>query len=174
MSAIFKEVRASSSFKTYQKILQTAQGSIELDALRSEALGLHTSRTSRQLYGAKQYSGRSVMEALLKDLSFRARLVEIRVKVSISISNLEEAIKAMRRYVSTEYADDLREFSTSDQRKSFVDRILKSGLEYLGEGQTLIDMLDMLIKDIDQASFQLRNAVEILKLLSDAKGGRVV
>lgn len=173
-SSLLTDIRAGAQYKKYQKILEAAQTGLDLDSLRGEALGSHAARTSRQLYGSRQYSPKSLIDAIYKDLSFRSRIVEIRVRVSVAMSNLEEASKAMRRYISTEFSDDLREFSTADQRRAFVDRVLKVGLAYLAEGQALLDLLDSLIKDADQAGFGLRNAVETLKLLDGSKSGRVI
>lgn len=113
-------------------------------------------------------------DALLRDLSFRSRLVEIRVKVSVELSNLIEATKSIRRYLMTEFAEDLREFSTADQRKSFVDRIIKPGLDYEAEAQSIVDLVDLIIRDIDQAGFSFRNIVETLKLMDGSKGARTV
>ena len=171
---LLSEIRSGAQYKKYQKILEAAQTGLDLDVLRAEALGSHSARTSRQLYGSKQYSPKALVDAVYKDLAFRSRMVEIRVKVSVALSNLDEASKAMRRYISTEYSDDLLDFSTADQRRSFVDRVLKVGLAYLAEGQALLDMMDSLIKDCDQAGFSLRNAVETLKLLDGSKSGKVI
>jgi hypothetical protein len=41
---------------------------------------------------------------------------------------------------------------------------------FIVEGQALIDMLDQIIKDIDAASFHLRNMMETMKLLDGTKG----
>jgi hypothetical protein len=97
-------------------------------------------------------------------------MVEIRVQTSVQLSILHEAVRSIRKYISTEYADDLREFSTVEQRRSFVDRTVKSALAFLEEGDTLIETLDHLIKDIDQAGFRLRDSTEVLKLLSEGRG----
>lgn len=172
--SVLREARESTPYKKYAKILATAQGRLDLGAFRSEALSLHSSRTSRTLYGKKQYSAQAVYDALLRDLSFRSRLVEIRVKVSVELSNLIEATKSIRRYLMTEFAEDLREFSTADQRKSFVDRIIKPGLDYEAEAQSIVDLVDLIIRDIDQAGFSFRNIVETLKLMDGSKGARTV
>lgn len=171
---LIKEIRESVSYKKYSGILERARSKIDLDSLRDEALGLHRSRTSRSLYSGKKYSMKYLHDALLKDLAFRARLVEIRVNIDIPISEVEEAVKVIRRLVITEYDDALREYSTSDVRKSFVDRVLKSGIDFIAEGHIILKVIDTLIKDLDQASHNMRNIVETLKLLDGSKSGKVL
>lgn len=170
MSSLLRSIREDAQYKQYMKIRERAFLKLDLEQLHNEAMGLHAARTSRQLYGNRQFSGKAVMEAELKDLTSRARLVEIRVKVAVAVSTLNEAIKAVKRYISTEYADDLSEFSSATQRTAFVERVLKSGLQDVAEAQSLISVIDILVKDIDQAGFTLHNATEVLKLLSNVKG----
>jgi hypothetical protein len=62
----------------------------------------------------------------------------------------------------------------ADQRKAFVDRVIKQAKEFLAEGEALVSMIDILIKDIDQCNFSMKNSIECLKLLAESKGSKVV
>lgn len=168
--SLIQEVRDTDQYQTFKKIFSRIREKLDFEKSRKEALSLHSSRTSRELYADKQYSLKKLMDATLKDLSFRSRMVEMRVQASIQLSTLDEALKSARRFVSTEYDEELREFSTSDQRRDFVNRILKNAVEFNAEGQALIELLDQLIKDIDQSSHQLRHLIDCLKLLDSSKG----
>ena len=170
MSSLLKDIRSDESYKQFRIIFAKAQERLDLDRDLNEALSLHAGRTARKLYGDKQYSVKSLIDATLKDLSFRSRLVEIRVKASIQLSLLEEAVKSLRKYISTEYADDLKEFSTVEQRRNFVDRVVKTPLAFISEGESLLATLDMFVRDIDQSSYHLKNMMECLKLLSESRG----
>jgi hypothetical protein len=70
----------------------------------------------------------------------------------------------------TEYVDDLKEFGAASERHDYVDRVLKSAHSTIHEAQQLIDMLDVFIRDIDQANFHLARVTDSLKLLSEKKG----
>lgn len=172
MSVLLGQIRKDANFKKFRLVFERTQERVDLQAGLQEALTLHAGRSSRKLYGKDQFSLKALVDASLKDLSFRSRMVEIRVQSSTQLSILREAVRSIRKYLSTEYADDLREFSTAEQRKNFVDRTIKSALAFLEEGDSLIDTLDHLIGDIDKASFHLRNMMECLKLLSEGKGHR--
>jgi hypothetical protein len=124
--------------------------------------------------GEDRYSAKKLIDAAYKDLACRSRLVKIRVTNDKHLSYLVDATKSMAKYLRTEYADDLKEFGAAAERHDYVDRILKSAHSTIHEAQQLIDMLDMFIKDIDQANFHLARVTDSLKLLVDKKGSNVL
>lgn len=169
-SELVKEVRSGDTYAQFKKIINTAKTKIDLDGGMKEALGLHAGRLSRGIRGKDRYSPMVIIDASLMDLSYRSRLVEIRVKNDVQLATVREAIEAMRRHISTEYSDELREFSTASLRNAFVDRVVKNANEFLAEGEAFLNTLDALIKDIDQAGFHINKVVECLKLLDGKKG----
>lgn len=174
MTSLVASVRGDAQYKKFVTILESTRQGLDIEGAVAEAMALHTARTSRHLTGNDRYSPRKLIDASLKDLSTRARLVEIRVKNDRKLSHLREAMDAVRRYISTEYADDLRDFSTADQRRAFVDRILKTANEVLAEGESLLASLDHLIKDIDQSGHAMRHVVDCLKLLENKHGSKAI
>lgn len=157
--------------KKFRNITVALREQIHIEKDRAEALSLHASRSSRTLY-SKIPSAKHLLDASLKDMSFRSRMAEIRVVNTTYTSTLEEAVKAIKRHINTEYYDLLNEYSNVESKKNMIDRVVKTALELQGECAALIDLLDTLIKDIDQSGFGLRNAVEVMKLLDGAKGSR--
>ena len=168
--ALVQEIRKDPNYAKFLKIVEGIRKRIDLEAITTEALGLHSARTSRSLHGNDRYSPTALIDASLKDLSFRARMVEMRVRLDIAVSNLSEAVAAIKRHISTEYNDELRDFSTAEQRRSFVDRVIKNSNQFLSEGEALIKTLDHLIKDLDQAGHSMRHIIECLKLMSQNSG----
>jgi hypothetical protein len=92
------------------------------------------------------------------------------VNVSVNLSNLEEAIDAVKRYISTEFYDALSEYKTVDLKKSLIDRAIARPLDMMSDTKSLIEVLDILIRDIDQSNFHMKTMIEALKLLDDSKG----
>ena len=170
---LVKAIRQDPNYRKFMRIVENVRGKVDLEANRKEALGLHASRVSRSLYGSKKYSPTALLDAAMQDLSFRSRMVELRVKLDAHIATLEEAVEAMRRHISTEYSEELRDFSTADQRKSFVNRVIKESNKFLVEGQALIGSLDFLIKDLDQSGHSMRHAVDCLKVLAANSGKNI-
>lgn len=174
LRGLLLEIRNDDKYTKFKRIVRVAGTRLNLTKDREEALALHTSRTSRTLHGSKRYSPKDLIDATLTDGRTRSRLVEIRVKASNHIELLEEACDAMRHHLFTEYHEELKAFSTVDQRSALVKRVQRVALDLIAEGRTLLDMLDQIIKDIDQNGHSLRNAMELLKLLDGAKSGKII
>ena len=172
---LVKSVRSGDTYTQFKKVVETVKNRADVEGGTKEALSLHATRLSRGIRGKDRYSPMLIVDACLQDLSIRARLVEIRVKNDLQFATLKEAIDSMRRHITTEYNDELKEeFSTAEQRRAFVDRVVKNAKAYLAEGEAFVSMVDAIIKDIDQAGYQIKAIVECLKLLDGSKSGKVV
>jgi hypothetical protein len=171
--SIIGDIRSDPEYAKFKGILLKVRERLKVDKDRGEALSMHAGRTSRQLFGRKQYSHKSLIDASLNDLACRSRLVEIRVQCSMQIDLLHDAVKAMKNFITGKYVEELAEYKTVGQRNAVIERVVAAALVTESEGQALIKLLDNLIGDIDKASFHLRNMVETLKLLSD-KPGQIV
>jgi hypothetical protein len=168
---LLKEIRNNPNYKSFLAIVETVSARIDIEGATKEALALHSARLSRALHGEKRYSPKAIVDANMQDIANRARLVEIRVKHDKQLSLLKSAIDAMRRHISTEYSADLRDFSTVEQRRAFVDRVLKSPVQLHEEGVSMLETLDSLIKDLDQASHAMRHIVALLQMVQDKSRG---
>lgn len=163
-------IRADAEYKKFKLIVERTQGKLKIQEDLNEAFALHTSRLSPQMYDKKQFSGKSLLEAHAKDLAARSRMERIRTNATLNLSYLHEAEKAMSNYVLDKYKDDMSEFSNAEMRKAFLGRLLRVSYSISSEGQTMLDILDKLIKDIDQAGFNLKGMLGALELITNAKG----
>lgn len=176
MSAdLVKEIRAGQAYKTFKSVFEAVAKRVDTEAATREVISLHLGRTSRTLSTKKErYSPQVLIDASLNDLSARARMVELRVRADLNLSTLREAISAFSKHVQTEYADELKEYRTAEQRKALVDRCIKQAREFLASGEAFIETVDTLVKDIDQGGHSLRHVIECLKLLEGSKGSRTI
>jgi len=169
------DIRESSDYKKFRKIVQKVQAALHIDKDREEALSMHAGRTSRKLYGERKYSPKALLDASMNDMAVRSRLVEIRVKCSNQIDILHEACKAMKHSMSTNFSEEInKRFKTVGERNSFMETMIASSLEIEHEGHALIKLLDDLVTDIDKSSFHLRHMIDSLQLLEGSKGGKVI
>ncbi len=174
MSDLRLDIQNTPFFKKFKRIVQEVYESVDLEKTRAEAMQLHSGRKARALYGNKIYSPKSLIDASMVELSYRARIVEMRANLGIQVSILDKAVDAARKYIIADYSDDLNDqFKTEGQRKAFLDRVINKAIQIKADVDSTISMLDLIIKDIDQASFQLRTVLESMKLL-DASKGKVV
>lgn len=170
VSDIAPELREDSKFKKYRRILDQIREKVNLEKGMDEAIMLHNSRKSRSLYGRKNYSPQYIMDAAGIDLGTRSRFVELRANVDIQESLLTEAIDSMKRHIKTEYYDSVSSYRNADEKRAFVEGCLSAGIQFQNEMQTFVNVLDNLIKDIDQSSHQIKHITDMLKLLSETKG----
>jgi hypothetical protein len=169
--AIMAGLKDDAQFKKFRNIVATLRLAINVEKDMTEALSLHSSRISRSLY-AKPKGPRILLEASLMDLSFRSRLTEIRIQLSRNNDILNEAVKAIKRYINTEFNEELNSYSNVEQKRNMVERVIASTLDLQSSCESTIATIDDLIKDIDQSAYQLKNAVDILKLIDGSKGTR--
>lgn len=169
LSSIIKE---DSEYKVFLRVIKQVKKEIDLEKIKKEAEMLHKTRVARSLHGKDKLVANKISDANAQDLSWRARLSEMRVGLYIRLSDVEEAISAFTDFVLVTYGDDLKDdgFTTKDQRSSFTKHLLGKHYRFLREGQIVLETLDFLIRDIDQAGFHLRNMVKILEIVTETKG----
>ena len=168
--SLIAEIREDDQFALFTRVLLRTKKGVDVEAFTNEVLGLHAGRTSRRLYGDKRYSPKALLDADSNDLAARARMAEIRVKADLRLSTLRDAVAAMRRHILTTYADDLKEFAGVTAKKAVADRVMKSAITYLAEGEALLKTVDTLLKDLDQAGHSLHRMGVMVTLVTNAKG----
>lgn len=172
---IKSDIRESSDYKKFRKIVVQIESRLNIDKDFEEAQSLHAGRTSRQLFGDKRYSPKSLLDASSNDMGSRSRLVEIRVRCSRQIDILHDACKAMKQSMLTNFSAEIgAKFKTVGDRLAFVETMMANALEVERSGQAFLKVLDTLIEDIDKSGYHLSNMTDILKLLDSSKGGKVI
>lgn len=172
---IKSDIRDCSDFKKFKKIVQQVQSRMNVEKDQAEAIALNAGRTSRKLYGDRKYSPKALIDASLNDLAVRSRLVELRVRASNQIDILNDACKAMKNSMLTNFQDRMKKmFSTVGDRNAFMENMIANALEIERDGAAMIKALDALITDIDKSSYHLKGVIECLSMLESSKGGRVI
>lgn len=168
-------IRQDEEFIKLKKIAREEREKMKLDDNRSEALQSMGTRPSRNIHAKKQFSARAVMEAMSYDMATRSRLTELRVRAKLHADILEDACDALGHHIRVAYGDELkRHCTTVDARRSFISKLNQSTLETLSEVDSLLDMLDQCITDIDKTSFHLSKMAELIMFIDSNKGSRNV
>jgi hypothetical protein len=167
---LLREIRRDPKYKKFKSIVEKTGERLQVEKDRNESLALFSARTSPTLRYKKQYSAASLLDAEAIDMSTRSRLVHIRVQAKIHLDLLDEACDAIRRHIFTQYHEDLRGFSNEAQRKALVERVQTVAMDIMTDGKSLLDMLDQLIKDLDQTNFSMGHMVKLVEMLSNSKG----
>jgi hypothetical protein len=168
--SLIKEIRDDPVYKRFKDIFENVRKRIDVEKAFKEATMLHEQRIEAAPKGDKRYSAQRLVDANMLDLATRSRLIRIRTTNSKQLSHLEAAMAAMRHHILTEYVDELKPYRSAPQRQALMDRVMKNAVEFVAECTNLNDTLDLIIKDVDQASHGYRHVVELLKLMADSKG----
>lgn len=167
-------VRNDPEYIKFKKIIRTTRDKLSLEVDREEAMLSLAGRTSRSIYGKRQFSGKALLEAMSYDMQARTRLVELRIRAKVQLDVLNDALQALKDHILTEYSEDMRIFNNAEARNAFVSRVQGTAKRTLTEATALIEMLDSITVDIDKASFHLSRMTEIVLLIDSSKGSRNV
>lgn len=168
MTELQSEIKKDKEYKRYKAILATVE-STDCDKIKKEASMLHKTRKSRSLYELR-VSHIRLQDAILVDLSNRARLVELTQQLSNQQELLSTAISLCKKHVRASYADEISTYGkTKEERLLVVDRAFSRGNRKLGEIEATISTLSAFIMDIDKASYMLTNVRETMKMFLDKK-----
>lgn len=169
-AVVLKEkLSQTEEYQRFKRIYTALKKSIDIEALRSEALGLFGARLSRGLK-SEVPSARKIIDSSMQDMSFRSRLVEIRVGIAVSKGALDEAIDAIRRFTLAKYTVVGR---TKMERSAMLNAILTRPITHSSEMEKAIEMFDHLIKDFDQTNYHMKTVVKCLELMLDNKAKSV-
>lgn len=167
-------LKKDDTYKRYRAILKTVKESFDIEKHLKEAGYLHRKRKSRLLFEAR-VSPQKLQEAILIDMSSRSRMVEIRVMLLNEQELLSTAISLGKKHVRATYSDELKEYgSTKEAQVLVAERFFASGATVLSEIDKAISILDLFVKDIDQAGFGLRNVTETLKMVLERREGQLI
>lgn len=169
MTELQAELKRDDTYKRYRSILRTVREGLNLEKTLKEAGYLHRNRKSRLLHEAR-VSPTKLQEAILVDMSNRSRMVELKALLLNEQELLKTAISHGKKHVRATYADLLVGYgSTKEAQLMVVEKVFSSGTSFLAEVDSAVEILDVFIKDIDQAGFGLRNVTETLKMVLDRK-----
>lgn len=142
---------------------------LPIERLLKEAESLHTDRPSRALF-KHAMAPTKLYEARLKDLSNRARLSEIHVGLIKQRAILKTAASEVKKHLLARYGDDLKAVgSNSELRRAFVDKALNFSVTLQEDIEAAIEVIATYVKDLDQAAFGLRDATELVKIMTERR-----
>lgn len=159
-------LKGDDTFLKYRRILKNIIGKMDFEELHTEVHRLHSGRTMPNLHGTTPGADR-IGEAILKDVRARSRLVELALKATRYHDMLDIVLDTTRKYLATQYGENAPNLRTKAERMSYFDQYLSKGIEVRQELKSLYESIQLVIKDIDQASHATRHLVECLSLVLD-------
>lgn len=156
-------LRKDEAYTKFKNILHYCKGLAEFDNLVNELELMHKTRKSRDLY-LKNPDVHKIIAATMQGTAFRSRCVEIMVTVQRAHRLLLAATERIETHAMTTYRDYIPVKSVAD-RRAYVRNIFQAAHYKLADYERIIDMAKLLIDDIDQAYWSLKQAVDALALI---------
>ena len=160
------ELREDELFHKYLDIVKTISKRIDTSKITIEVRMMHSERSSRPLKGTRP-TNEKLYEAVAKDLAVRSRLTELKATLAVEIDLLEMTLEATNGHLRTKYVEYFDSYKNVEEKKMLGKKILLRGHELAQSLQSAQSHIDMIIKDIDQAGFSMRNMVDLFKILHE-------
>lgn len=138
---------------------------LPVEKLKSEIQTAHMGRPVRTLKPQGEFA-MAIIDALAADQAVRSRLAEISIQAYRAEKSLQTALDALRNYLIVKYDAKLKIFRTKEERLRVINVVLDSYAGYFDDVVTIQNMCQIIIKDIDQASWTLKSTIEAMKMLN--------
>lgn len=133
-------------------------------ALMDEIEALHVSRQTLK-WKASRIDSPKLIEAFAEASAFRSRIVGIRVLTARKLALLKGMLEGVTDHIWTVKGTFLaNSFGSKPEREKAIRLVLKSAYKKLRRYESLIDMADMVINDLDQAQWSLKGILAALEL----------
>lgn len=150
----------------YSRIFEKIQMTCDLSSMNKEVASLHSMKKSRHLATKSNISVDNLIKAYLDDMAYRSRLIEIAVVLSKKHRTLELILDATSSYLSYKYGTYLTDKVSrlKSERQAYIDEALSDGHILLSKLESAIEITKMVVMDIDQSGWAMKNLVELMKL----------
>jgi hypothetical protein len=158
-------------FKKYRSILEIVQSSIDPTKTQEEAVALHKARPARELWKQKKLDPNALNNAIIKDLSTRARLVELQTQLLQQADLLKTTMSGLKDHILSKYSSTIKSLcNNAEERNALMRRIMSKGVKQADSIEIAITVIGKIIEDIDKSGFSLRNATELIKVILERPG----
>jgi hypothetical protein len=158
-----EEILESKTYRKFKKVVSAIRDQFDPGKIDAEIKSLHSGRLTRSMGSATKINPKQMIDAVIREVANRSRLVEIRVNLVEQKVNLEKAIKAIRNYFLSEFQVPGLKYKTD--RVAYFSRFYREAQFLLDEIDRLIDSCDHFVKDIDQTGFGTRLIKECLDMI---------
>lgn len=163
LRAILKD---EDSWVRFMRMATALDNSTILSDYLKEIQTLHSTRSLRVLGVQQLPSGKRLAEASLKDQAVRSRCVEIAMDTAIKRNRLYRLTETITGYISVNFTEELNDigFKTIADKKSAISSLLTKWYTLIDNMDTVTEVADMVIKDIDQGSWALNKVISSLEI----------
>jgi hypothetical protein len=160
-------IKHDERIQTFLNLVKSGRANIDSKALLDEIQQLHASREIRSLtyHDIAKSSQKVLIQASLQNQSYRSRVVEIKMIATRQYNIVEEHKDKLTRYIFATYKSSIT-FKTKGERDQYVEHLLEPANSLLSRLSSISEIADMIITDIDQAAWTIKNIITVMDLSS--------
>lgn len=141
-----------------------ALGEFDFNALIEEVRTLHKTRSMRMIRAMSQTSAIQLGDAVGREIAVRARCVEICMDVIVLRNTVNKSISNLKKYLEATYPKTLKGMgvTTVTARRNLLDALVQPYVERTVTMETLLEIADLVIADVDQAGYGTKHLTELI------------
>lgn len=159
-----KILRKNEIYRSYRIVLKRTPALADFDSFVSEMELLHKQKKTRTLMLSKKMSPDKLIDAGSQSMSYRSRIVEMKVATQKAQRTLASVIDNLEAEIIANYVEYINERSIAG-KKAYVKSFLSEGYKQLSDLNRIVDMADVFIQDIDQSAWALKHMMDGLTLI---------
>lgn len=138
----------------------------EFDTYIEEIQRLHSVRSTRVLGATAAPTGLKIADAAMRDQSSRSRCVEICMIIARERNHLAITMNTVQSYIEVEYNSLLQEcgIKTISEKRNIIVSLFGAAQRKLDRLDTIPEIANMVIDDVDKASWTLKTLVASLEI----------
>lgn len=156
----------------FKKAFDNGEYSLNIDKYIKELQSLHITRKVKLLNSDEILKNISVLiDALAQNQAVRCRVVEIKMDCVRVSTKLRFKKESLLNFLQVKYREELKQIKgTQADRNAYLQSIFEFVNTTTSKLQVLQDFCDILLNDIDQASWCLKSIIDCVKVTDAAKG----
>ncbi len=157
---------------SFKKAFDNGEYSLDTDKYIRELQSLHITRKVKLLNSEEILKNISILiDALTQNQAVRCRVVEIKMDCVRISTKLKFKKESLVNYLQVKYREDLKQIKgTQSDRTAYLQSIFDFINTSVSRLQVLQEFCDLLLNDIDQASWCLKSVIDCVKVADAAKG----
>jgi hypothetical protein len=165
VSMLRRALKADDKWARFQKVFANAYRP-EFDEFIEEIQRLHSTRSMRVLGVTATPSGVKIADAALRDQSTRSRCVEICMTIARERNHLAITMNTVSSYLEAEYGALLGQngVRSMTEKRGIIDSLFGPSQRRLDKLDTIPEIANLVISDIDKAAWALRVLVDALEV----------
>lgn len=157
---------------SFKKAFDNGEYSLDTDKYLQELQSLHITRKVKLLNSEDILKNISILiDALAQNQAVRCRVVEIKMDCVRISTKLKFKKDSLINFIQVKYRNELKNLKgTQSDRNAYLQSIFDFININTSRLQVLQDFCDILLNDIDQASWCLKSIIDCVKVSDAAKG----